>query len=166
MIFKGKAHRFGDDINTDYVISGKYKSKILDYDELCKHIMEDIDPGFYERLASGDFIVAGKNFGCGSSRETAPMLIKRAGVSAVIAKSFARIFFRNAISIGLRVVECDTDPIEDGDMLEVDFTDGVVAEASGKYRLESTPLPPALMKCLDEGGMSANFKKYGVFKLD
>lgn len=163
MIFNGKAHKFSDDINTDYVISGKYKSRILDYDELCTHIMEDIDPTFYSRITPGDFIVAGKNFGCGSSRETAPTVIKGAKISVVIAKSFARIFFRNAISIGLPVIECDTDAIADGDILEVDVISGRIKTSQGE--LIGTPLPQALLNVLLEGGMSENFKRHGTFYL-
>lgn len=163
MIFNGIAHKFGDDINTDYVTSGKYKSRILDLNELCTHIMEDIDPGFYSRLKPGDFIVAGKNFGCGSSRETAPLVIKQARISAVIAKSFARIFFRNCIAIGLPVIECDTDLIENGEILNVDVVAGTIT--TSKSIIQGKPLPKALMDCLMEGGMSANFKKYGTFKL-
>ena len=92
MYFKGKAHKFGDDVNTDYIISGKYKFKTLDMKELAKHVMEDLEPGFYQKVAVGDFIVAGSNFGCGSSREQAPLAIKYADVGAVLARSFARIF--------------------------------------------------------------------------
>ncbi len=123
---KGKAHRFGDDVNTDYIISGRHKFKTLDMDELAKHVMEDLDPHFHKRLKKGDFIVAGKNFGCGSSREQAPLALKHAGVSAVLARSFARIFFRNAVNSGMPALVCDTSGIEDGDELEVDLGAGVV----------------------------------------
>jgi len=96
MILRGKCHKFGNDVNTDYIISGKYKFKTLDMNELAKHVMEDLDPDFYNKITPGDFIVAGSNFGCGSSREQAPLAIKYAKIGAVIAKSFARIFYRNA----------------------------------------------------------------------
>ena len=105
---KGKAHRFGNDINTDYIISGRHKFKTLDMDELACHVMEDLDPHFVKRLKKGDFIVAGKNFGCGSSREQAPLALKHAGVAAVLAESFARIYFRNSINNGLPALVCDT----------------------------------------------------------
>src|SRR4030042_1674757 len=101
MMLKGRAHVFGDDVNTDYIISGKYKFKTLDMDELACHCMEDIDPDFAARVQPGDFIVAGGNFGCGSSREQAPLVIKHAGGSAVLARSFAALFFRHAINKGL-----------------------------------------------------------------
>jgi len=106
MKLSGKAHRFGDDINTDLIISGKYKFKSLDINDMSTHLMEDIDPAFHSKITKGDYIVAGRNFGCGSSREQAPLVIKAAGISAVVAKSFARIFFRNAINVGLPLIEC------------------------------------------------------------
>ena len=108
MKIKGNIFRFGDDINTDYIISSKNKSKILDRKELAQHLMEDIRPGFAAEISPGDVIVAGENFGCGSSRETAPIVMKEAGIAAVVAKSFARIFYRNCINIGLPLVICDT----------------------------------------------------------
>jgi len=114
----GVAHKFGDDINTDYIIAGKY-TKTLDYDSLAAHLFEDIDPEFIAKVRPGDFIVAGSNFGCGSSREQAPIAIKHAGIAAVLAKSFARIFFRNAVNIGLPVIVCDTDRIAQGDRLRL-----------------------------------------------
>ena len=102
MQFTGTAHKFGDNVNTDYIISGKYKFKTLDMTELAKHVMEDLDPNFYNKIKKGDMIVAGSNFGCGSSREQAPLAIKYANISCVIAKSFARIFYRNAINTASR----------------------------------------------------------------
>ncbi len=126
MLLRGKAHKFGNDINTDYIIAGKYKSKYATVKEQARHVMEDLDPHFYEKIAPGDFVVAGNNFGCGSSRETAPLVIRYANLSAVLAKSFARIFFRNAINTGLPVIRCDTDQIEPGDELEVDLAAGTV----------------------------------------
>ncbi|NQT94812.1 MAG: 3-isopropylmalate dehydratase, partial [Candidatus Omnitrophica bacterium] len=120
MKLKGKAHKFGNAINTDYIISGRYKFKIQDPKELAKHLMEDIRPDFYKSVKKGDLLVAGKNFGCGSSREQAPLAIKYAGISAVVAESFARIFFRNAINLGLLLIECNTKTIKEGDSLEVD----------------------------------------------
>jgi 3-isopropylmalate/(R)-2-methylmalate dehydratase small subunit len=114
MELRGKAHCFGNDVNTDYIISGKYKFKTLDMKELAKHVMEDLDPEFAERVQPGDFVVAGSNFGCGSSREQAPLALLNAGVGAVLAKSFARIFYRNAINTGLPVVVCDTGLIDAG----------------------------------------------------
>jgi len=164
VIYEGNAHCFGDDINTDYITPGKYKSQQLTFEQYATHIMEDIDPGFYERINKGDFIVAGENFGCGSSRESAPRIVLAAGISAVLAKSFARIFFRNAISLGLPLIECDTDAIIPGEKLVVDVVAGTVTTEHGV--IQGKPLPSALMKCLLDGGMLENFKKYGTFTLD
>lgn len=165
MKFQGKAHKFGNDVNTDYIISGKYKFKTLDMKELAKHVMEDLDPDFYNKISAGDFIVAGSNFGCGSSREQAPLAIKYANISAVIAKSFARIFYRNAINTGLPVVECDTDGIETGDELEVDLAAGIVINKTKGETIKARPLPPVMIKILNDGGLASHFRKYGGFNL-
>lgn len=163
MELKGRAHKFGDDVNTDYIISGKYKFKTLNMDDLARHVMEDLDPDFYKKIRPGDFIVAGTNFGCGSSREQAPLAIKHARVGAVLAKSFARIFFRNAINTGLPVVECDTGQIRSGDELVVDLAAGVIENRSRKVTIPVKPLPPVMLKILADGGLVAHFKKYGGF---
>jgi 3-isopropylmalate/(R)-2-methylmalate dehydratase small subunit len=165
MILRGRAHVFGDDINTDYIISGKYKFKTLDMKELATHLMEDIDPEFHRKVRPGDFIVAGRNFGCGSSREQAPLVIKAAGISAVLAASFARIFFRNAINKGLPVVECDTSGIHSGDELEVDLGRGLVRNLTTGDQVEIRPLPGVMMDILNEGGLTQYLKKYGEFRL-
>lgn len=165
MILRGRAHVFGDDVNTDYIISGKYKFKTLDMDELACHCMEDIDPDFSSRVKPGDFIVAGSNFGCGSSREQAPLVIKHAGVGAVLAKSFARIFFRNAVNKGLPVVECDTSGIESGDELEVDLAGGRVVNITKNTEVVVVPLPPVMMDILTEGGLTEYLKNHGGFEL-
>lgn len=164
----GKARRFkqNDDINTDYIISGRYKFKIQDPNELAKHVMEDLDPNFYNRREDGDFIVAGKNFGCGSSREQAPMAIKYAGIKAVIAQSFARIFYRNAFNIGLLLIECDTSNIKDSDKLEIDLSAGILKNITKELEIKINPLPPAMQRLLEDGGLVDHFKKYGTFKLD
>lgn len=165
MQFSGRAHKFGDDVNTDYIISGKYKFKTLDMKELAKHVMEDLDPEFYEKVSAGDFIVGGSNFGCGSSREQAPLAIKFADVGAVLAKSFARIFYRNAINTGLPVVECDTDQIDPGDELSVDLNAGVINNRTKGTAIPIKPLPEVMIKILNDGGLAAHFKKYGGFNL-
>jgi 3-isopropylmalate/(R)-2-methylmalate dehydratase small subunit len=165
MVLKGRAHVFGDDVNTDYIISGKYKFKTLDMDELACHCMEDIDEDFSTRVQPGDFIVAGGNFGCGSSREQAPLVIKHAGVSAVLARSFARIFFRNAINKGLPAVECDTSDIGAGDELEVDLGKGMVTNLTRGTEVAITPLPAVMMDILAEGGLTDYLKRHGGFKL-
>lgn len=163
MNLSGKAHKFGDDINTDYIISGKYKFKTLDMKELAKHVMEDLDPDFSKKVQKGDFIVAGTNFGCGSSREQAPLAIINAGVSAVLAKSFARIFYRNAINTGLPAIECNTDEIKSSDELEVNLSTGnIINKTSGK-KITAGPLPEVMLKILNEGGLINYFKKYGGF---
>jgi len=134
--------------------------------ELAKHVMEDLDPDFYSKLSKGDFIVAGKNFGCGSSREQAPLAIINADVSAVIAKSFARIFYRNAINTGLPLLECDTDLINPGDELEVDLGRGIIRNLTQDTEIKVTPLPPVMLKILSEGGLVEHFKKHGTFNLE
>ena len=146
MKLKGVAHRFSpnDDINIDYIISGRYKFKIDDMDELAKHVMEDIDPEFASRVRNGDIIVAGSNFGCGSSREQAPRALKAAGVSAVVAKSYARIFYRSAFNVGLLLIECDTDWIIAGDEITIDL-EKVKCQTSGPPRKQY--LPRSLGQC-------------------
>ena len=163
MRLQGRAHKFGDDVNTDYIISGKYKFKTLDMNELARHVMEDLDPDFYRKIRPGDFIVAGANFGCGSSREQAPLAIKYARIGAVLAKSFARIFFRNAINTGLPVVECETDQIQSSDELVVDLAAGVIENHTRGIKIPVKPLPPVMLKILADGGLVAHFKKYGGF---
>ncbi|HDD64569.1 MAG TPA: 3-isopropylmalate dehydratase small subunit [Firmicutes bacterium] len=165
MVLRGKVHKFGDDINTDYIISGKYKFKTLNMDELAKHLMEDIDPDFYKKVEKGDIIVAGENFGCGSSREQAPLVIKHAGIPAVIAKSFARIFFRNGINIGLILLEADTDGIENGDIIEVDVKKGLIKNITKKSEINVKPLPDFLLEIMKEGGVVNYIKKYGKFRI-
>ncbi len=164
MVLRGKAHKFGDDINTDYIISGRYKFKTLDMDELARHVMEDIDPEFHSRLKPGDFVVAGKNFGCGSSREQAPLALKHAGVAGVIAKSFARIYFRNSINNGLLSLICDTEEIQDGDLLEVNPTLGIVRDITRGIELKSKEIPPIMMEILNEGGLIPYMRKNMSFK--
>jgi len=163
----GKARRLpqNDNINTDYIISGRFKFRIQDPAELAKHVMEDLDPEFYGRLQKGDFLVAGKNFGCGSSREQAPQAIKYAGIPAVLAKSFARIFYRNCFNLGLLAIECDTDKIKEGDELEVDVNSGIIKNKAQGYDLKIAPLPKTMQTLLADGGLVEHFKKHGGFKL-
>ena len=165
MQLRGLAHKFGNDINTDYIIPSKYKARITDPMELAKHVLEDADPTFYSRLTRGDFIVAGNNFGMGSSRETAPRVIKDSGVAAVLAKGFARIFFRNSINVGLPVVECDTSRIEQGDTLEVDLVAGVVRNVTRGIDIAVAPLPAVMVELLNDGGLVEHFRKHGTFNL-
>lgn len=165
MELRGRAHKFGDNINTDYIISGKYKFKTLDMKELAQHLMEDLDKDFAGRIKAGDFIVGSSNFGCGSSREQAPLVIKAAGIGAVLAKSFARIFYRNAINVGLPVIECDTDEIEMGDTLVIDFEKGLINNESRDKELRINPLPQVMIKILKDGGLVEHFKKHKRFEL-
>ena len=165
MKLKGNVHRFEDSINTDYIISGRYKFRIQDPKELAKHLMEDLKPEFYKSVKQGDFIVAGTNFGCGSSREQAPLVIKHAGISAVIAKSFARIFFRNAINLGLLLIECDTSGFRQSDILEVDTVDGYVLNTGTGNKVSIVPLPGFMAKIIKDGGIVEHFKKHGDFKI-
>ena len=163
-VLRGKAHKFGHDINTDYIISGRYKFKTLDNEELARHLLEDIEPHFYERVSPGDFIVAGENFGCGSSREQAPLAIKYAQIGAVLAKSFARIFYRNAINVGLPIIQTDTENIEQGDELVVDLVKGKVLIAKKNLSLTIEPFPSFILDIIEAGGLVEYFKKYGGWK--
>jgi 3-isopropylmalate/(R)-2-methylmalate dehydratase small subunit len=165
MHLSGKAFKFGNDVNTDYIISGKYKFKTLDMEELAKYVMEDLDPDFYQKISEGDMIVAGSNFGCGSSREQAPLAIKYAKISCVLASSFARIFYRNAINTGLPVLECDTSQIEEGDVLEVFLKEGVVLNKTKGRKIPIKPLPQIMIKILADGGLTNHFRKHGNFNL-
>lgn len=168
MKLAGKAHRFvpNDDINTDYIISGRYKFKIDDMNELAKHVMEDIDPEFSKGVRPGDFVVAGRNFGCGSSREQAPRALKTAGVGAVIAKSYARIFYRSSFNVGLPLVECDTDWIASGEMLLVDLDSGTIESRKTGLVANITKIPKTMQTILNDGGLIPHLKKHGGFSLD
>jgi 3-isopropylmalate/(R)-2-methylmalate dehydratase small subunit len=165
MDLKGKAHKFGDDINTDYIMSSRHRTQTLDYAELAKHLMEDIRPGFYANVQPGDFIVAGKNFGCGSSREYAPKIIKAGGISAILAKTFARIFYRNAINLGLPLMECDTDQINEGDTLRVNLARGEIFDETRGCLIQAHPMPEFMVTLLNEGGTANFIRKYGKFQV-
>ena len=134
-------------------------------EEFSKHVLEDADPDFAKNMKKGDFVVAGNNFGLGSSREHAPQIIKIAGVGAVIAKSFARIFYRNAINIGLLLIECDTDKIDAGDELELDVQKGILKDLTKNIEIEIMPLPDVMIKLLNDGGLIEHIKKNGDFSL-
>ncbi|HID43820.1 MAG TPA: 3-isopropylmalate dehydratase small subunit [Archaeoglobaceae archaeon] len=156
----GRAWKFGDDIDTDVIIQGKYLV-INEPEELAKHVFENIKPEFFSQVKKGDFIVAGENFGCGSSREHAPIALKACGIEAVIAKSFARIFFRNSVNIGLRVVECsDADKIEDGDELEVDYGEGIIFNRSKDENYKTGKFPDFLQKIIEKGGLIEYGKEF------
>jgi len=163
---KGNAWTFGDDISTDHIAPGRLFHLRSNLPELAKHVLEDADPEFASKMSKGDFVVGGRNFGLGSSREHAPTIIKMAGISAVLAKSFARIFYRNAINVGLPVVICNTDRIKTGDELEVDLDAGVVRNLTKKTEVSFAPLPKAMQKILEDGGLLYHIAKYGDFNLD
>ena len=166
MSIKGRVWKFGDNIDTDIIIPARYLA-YTDPAVLGQHCMEPLGPDFVKNVQKGDIIVAGSNFGCGSSREQAPLVIKAAGISAVIAKSFARIFFRNAINVGLPLIECkDADKIDAGDVLEVDLDKGIVFDKTKNVKLEVKPLPNVMIKILQDGGLAEHFKKYGGFNLE
>ena len=164
-MLKGKAFKFGDGISTDHIIPGRYAHLRSNLPELAKHVLEDADATFVTRVQAGDFVIGGSNFGLGSSREHAPLVIKMAGVSAILAKSVARIFFRNAINLGLPVLICDTDKIDDGDELEIDLSAGVVRDITNGSQLTFGKIPEVMLHILDEGGLIPYIKKYGDFKL-
>jgi 3-isopropylmalate/(R)-2-methylmalate dehydratase small subunit len=159
MIIKGKAHRFNDDINTDDIIAAKYLVS-TDALELGRHCMESIRPDFPSSVSPGDIIVAGKNFGCGSSREHAPLAVKGCGISAVLAKSFAAIFFRNAINIGLPFLESqDVDKIREGDILEIDLTGGLIRNLTQGQSYKTQVFPGFLQEIVGQGGLMAWMRK-------
>jgi len=165
MVLQGKVWKFGDDISTDHIAPGRYFHLRSNLPELAKHVLEDAKPDFARKMNKGDFVVAGKNFGLGSSREHAPTIMKMAGINAVLAKSFARIFYRNAINVGLLTVICDTDKIKEGDELGVDVEKGEIRNKSTGVKFFFSPLPPVMQNILDDGGLVAYVNKYGDFKL-
>jgi 3-isopropylmalate/(R)-2-methylmalate dehydratase small subunit len=166
MSILGKSVKLGDNINTDFIISGRYKFAITDIKELAKHIMEDIDPNFAQKITPGEsMIVAGNNFGMGSSREQAPLVIKEAGIVAVLAPQFARIFFRNSFNIGLLLIETDTSKIDEGDQLQIDLDKGLVKNLTKGINLGIKPLPKFMQGLLTEGGIINYYKKYGELKI-
>ena len=165
MILEGNAKKFGDNISTDLIAPGRLFHLRNNLPELAKHVLEDAEPNFYEKIQKGDFIVAGRNFGLGSSREHAPAIIKIAGIGAVLAQSVARIFFRNAINVGLPVFECDTSQIDAQDHLRVDVLKGTVENLSKKITLPFHPLPKIMVDILNDGGLVSHIQKHGGFKL-
>jgi len=162
----GKAWKFGDDISTDHITPGRYFHLRSDLEELARHVLEDADPSFASKVKAGDIIVAGRNFGLGSSREHAPRVIKLAGVSCVIAKSFARIFYRNSFNIGLPLLETNTDEINEGDDLKIDLEKGEIEDEFNGKVLTFLPLSPFMRKLIEDGGIEEHIKKYGDFRVE
>ena len=157
----GRVFKFGDSISTDQIIPGRFAHLRSNLPELAKHAMEDADPNFVTRVKPGDFIVAGTNFGLGSSREHAPLVIKMTGVRAILAKSVARIFFRNAINLGLPVLLCDTDNINNGNELEIDLKAGTIRDITNGNRLSFSKIPEIMLRILDDGGLLPYIQKHG-----
>ena len=151
---RGKVHKYGDDVNTDVIIPARYLN-VSDPAELAQHCMEDLDSEFLKQVKRGDIIVAGSNFGCGSSREHAPLAIKAAGISCVIAKSFARIFYRNALNIGLPILECEeaVDKTRAGDTLEVELSTGEIRNITRGLTFKAKPFPDFMLKLIKAGGL-------------
>jgi 3-isopropylmalate/(R)-2-methylmalate dehydratase small subunit len=165
MIIKGKAWRFGDDISTDHIIPGRFYHLRSNLEELTKHVFDDITSGFSRKITRGDVIVAGRNFGLGSSREHAPLIIKMAGIDAIVAESFARIFYRNAINVGLAAIICPVSHIEEGNQLEIRLDEGILIDKTTGEEKHFSPLPAIMRDILKEGGLDHYIKKYGVLKI-
>jgi 3-isopropylmalate/(R)-2-methylmalate dehydratase small subunit len=161
-MLRGKVIKLGDDVNTDLVIAGRYKFRSVTVEDMAKHIFEDIDPTLASRIKPGDIVVAGKNFGCGSSREQAPRVMVAAGISAVIAKSFARIFFRNAINVGLPVLTVEekfVDSTSDDDLIEIDLARSIVKNVTKNNETKFKPFPEQILEILEAGGLVPYAKK-------
>ena len=160
MKFEGKAHRYGRDIDTDVIIPARYLNT-SDPDELAKHCLEELDTEFVHQVQPGDILVAEENFGCGSSREHAPIAIKAAGIDVVIAKSFSRIFYRNAINTGLAIMECPeaVDGIHQGDKVSVDADTGTITDETTGKSYQAAPFPPFIREIIEEGGLVNRWKK-------
>ena len=163
LVLKGKAIKLGDNISTDDIIPGRFAHLRSNLPELAKHVLDDTAPEFASKVTPGDFLVAGKNLGLGSSREHAPLVIKMSGVGAILAKSAARIFFRNAINQGLPVLLCDTDKIGDGDKLEINLTGGTIANLTSGVTLNCSKMPPIMSAILKEGGLIPYIHKHKDF---
>jgi len=154
----GRVWKYGDDVNTDVIFPGKYTYSISDPKEMALHALEDLDPGFVAAVRPGDIIVAGKNWGCGSSREQAVVCLKEAGVGAIVARSFARIYFRNAINQALPIITCDAvDDVENGDEITIDFAAGMVTTPRGTFTFP--PLPAEVLEIIEDGGLIPHVRK-------
>jgi 3-isopropylmalate/(R)-2-methylmalate dehydratase small subunit len=166
MTISGKAWKFGDGISTDHIAPGRLFHLRSNLPELAKHCLEDAREEFASQVQPGDFVVGGRNFGQGSSREHAPTVIKLCGVGAVLAKSFARIFFRNCVNVGLPALIVDTDRINEGDQLEVDLEAGLIKNVTTGEEMKAPPLPPVMRSIITDGGLVEHIKKHGRVKVD
>ncbi|MBQ8392842.1 MAG: 3-isopropylmalate dehydratase small subunit [Clostridia bacterium] len=160
MVFNGKAIKYGDNVDTDVIIPARYLNTI-DKKELASHCMEDIDKNFVNKVENGDIMIAGNNFGCGSSREHAPIAIKESGISLVIARSFARIFYRNSINIGLAILECPeaVEGISEGDKVEADLDNGIIYNRTTGKSFETKPFPEFIQKIIANGGLVESIRR-------
>ena len=165
MALNGRVWKFGDNISTDHIIPGRFYHLRSNLDALKEHVFEDIAPGFYKKVHRGDMIIGGKNFGLGSSREHAPLIIKMAGIDAIIARSFARIFYRNAINVGLAAIISDTDGIEEGDVVEVRLDEGILVDTTSGVEKKFSPLPAIMREILRHGGLDPYIKTHGGFTI-
>ena len=161
-----KVFKMGDNVSTDAIIPGRFFYLRSNLPELAKHLCEDIYPNLYSEIHEGDVIVAGKNFGLGSSREHAVQIIKLAGISCILAKSFSRIFYRNAVNIGLLVIECDTDNFDDNDNIVLQLEQNTIRNVTKNISLKITPVPPVMSRLIKDGGLINHIKKYGDLKID
>jgi len=162
---RGRVWKFGDSISTDLIAPGRYYHLRSNLPELAKHCLEDADPKFAANVKPGDFVVGGRNFGLGSSREHAPVIIKMAGAGAVLARSFARIFFRNAVNVGLPVIECDTDGFDGDDEIDVDLAAGTIRNLTKGTTITFHPLEEAMRRILEDGGLVEHVAKHGGFAI-
>jgi len=165
IILRGRAIRLGDSISTDDIIPGRFAHLRSNLPQLAEHVFEDVLPGFISRVKQADILVAGRNFGLGSSREHAPLVVKMAGVRAVLAESVARIFYRNAINQGLPALLCHTGGISDGDELEIDLAGGTVSDLTSGARLDCSPMAPLMLAIVQEGGLVPYVRKHGDFAM-
>ena len=161
MIFNGKVWKFGDNISTDHIIPGRFYYLRSNLEELKKHVFDDIVPDSYKKVNKGDIVVGGRNFGLGSSREHAPLIIKLAGIDAIVADSFARIFYRNAINVGLAAIICDVSGINEGDNLEINMEEGSLSDKTNDIQKNFSRLPSIMRDILKEGGLDYYIKKHG-----
>ena len=166
MTLRGRAWKFGDNVSTDHIIPGRFYHLRSDLEELAEHLFEDISPGLRARIQKGDIMVGGQNFGLGSSREHAPLVIKVAGIEAVVAPSFARIFYRNAINVGLAAIICDVKGIEEGDVLDVSIEEGILRDEARGIERRFEGLPAIMQEILNDGGLVPYIKKRGGFRID
>jgi len=165
MILKGRGWKFGDNISTDHIIPGRFYHLRSNLEELKKHVFEDIACGFYKKVQTGDIIVGGRNFGLGSSREHAPLILKMAGIDAIVASSFARIFYRNAINVGLAAIICETTGIDEGDYLEIRIDEGVLVNMTKSDEKRFSPLSSIMRNILAEGGLDHYIARHGEFSI-